>query len=67
MITKTDAGKVKALNDQIRVSVTQAILSVIGAGHTIKILNCDISMDDLQPTGQEVTLRMTLNVYPKDN
>ncbi len=64
-LSKVDMGKSKALSDQIRVSVTQAILQVLGPEHSIRITDGTLTIDDLQPNGNKLTLRMSIDVYPK--
>jgi hypothetical protein len=65
-ILHKDQVETKALNDQIRLAVTQAILKVIGPEYTIRILTGTVEVADLMPTGQNVSLKMSIDVYPKD-
>jgi hypothetical protein len=61
---KNPANSVKALSDQIRVSVVQGILKVLGQENAIKITDGSITVDKLEPRGSRLSLRLTIDIYP---
>lgn len=65
MNTATDVAHNKALSDQLRVSVTQAIRQVYGTQPIIiKITDGNLTSDKLTPEGEHLTLRLSIDVYP---
>lgn len=65
-ILKSNEDAAKKLQDQIKVSVTQAILQILGPGHSVKVISGNLDIADLMPIGQNVALKMSIDIYPKD-
>ncbi len=55
----------KALSDQIRLSVVQGILQVIGHEHVVKVFASQIESDKLQPAGVRLEIKLSVDIYPK--
>lgn len=66
MNTSNAVAHSKALSDQIRVSATQAIRQVFAEQEVvIKILDGNLTVDKLEPQGENITVRLSIDVYPK--
>jgi hypothetical protein len=64
-LSKVDMGKSKALSDQIRVSVVQAVLQVLGQENSIRITDASLEINELQPSGNKLTVKLSIDIYPK--
>lgn len=63
---KLDQIQIKALNDQIRVSITQGLLQVLGPDNAVRFTEGTVTVDQLQPgPGLHLTIKAQLDVYPK--
>lgn len=65
MLTKSNIGQSKAMEDKIRVAVTQAILQIVGPDHVIRIVSGHMEIADLLPSGQNLSLKMSIDIYEK--
>lgn len=61
----SDLAQNKKLSDQIRISVTQGILQVLGPENIIKIIAGDVEVDRLNPIGNRIGVRLQIDVYPR--
>lgn len=67
-LTKSMGTDTKKLMDQIQMSIVQ-IIKATGEGQelVVKVTDGNLTIDRLQPTGHKLTLRMSIDIYPKDN
>ena len=66
-IKKSDEDIAKKMQDQIRVSVMQAIMQVLGPGYSAKVISANLDVGNLMPVGQNVAIKMSIDIYPKDS
>ncbi len=53
------------LNEQIRLSIVQGIKQVVGEDHVIKITDGNLTADKLDPHGTRLTIRVSIDIYPR--
>lgn len=63
---KLDTVQPKELTDQIRTSITQGVLQVVGPDNLVKITDASITIDTLEPVGKHLTIKLSVDIYPDE-
>ncbi len=63
---KLDQAQLNELTTNLKAAIAQAILKTYGPEHTIRVLTANVDVAPLTPVGQNVAVKMSIDVYPKD-
>jgi hypothetical protein len=65
-IKQSNQVELKMLNDKIKSAVVSAIQGIVGPENNVRVLTLSTDLAELLPIGQNVSLKMSIDIYPND-